>query len=516
MNLVAWPVLLPLVAGAGLLLVRDARARTAVAALAALATLGVELALLARTLDGEVLVVQMAAWPAPYGISLVADGLSSLMLALSGVTGLLTVLFAGSSLQHPSRHGQGALLNRAREALGAQALLQFLLMGVNMSFLTGDLFNLFVAFEVMLISSYGLLLLGGELPQLREGFKYVLINLVSSAVFVLAAGMAYGLFGTLNMADIAQRVAAHGPDPRITLVALLLALVFATKTALFPLGFWLPNSYPVPPAALSAFFAALLTKVGAYALIRTFTLLFPQEDGIRLTLLLLAAVTVPIGALGAIARQRWRHALAFGNVASVGYLVSGAFVGTEAGMAAALYYLVNSVLVVFALFLVAALAERIAGVGYRAEGHLSFYPWLGVGFFVAAMALAGMPPTSGFIGKYAVIAALLEAGGTLRYLVAAGAVLSGFLLLYAVVQIWRGFFWGESDAVHRVALPRPMTALTGVAVGLVVLLSLFSGPVYDAAGKIAAELAGNRAYLAAVLVDGEGELRAPEPHPEGE
>jgi multicomponent Na+:H+ antiporter subunit D len=499
MNLLAWPVLLPLLAAVALLPTPRARLRTALGIAAAAVTLGVELAILARALSGEVLAVQMASWPAPFGITLVADGLSAVMLVLSGITGLLTVAFAGSSLQRPPHRGLGGLLNRAREAYGAQALLQFLFMGVNMSFLTGDLFNLFVAFEVMLVASYGLLLLGGELPQLREGFKYVVINLLSSAVFVAAAGMAYGLFGTLNMADIAQRLATHGPDPRVTAVAGLLALAFAVKAAMFPVGFWLPNSYPVPPAAISAFFAALLTKVGAYALIRIFTLLFPAEDGIKLILLAAAGLTVLFGALGTLTRRRWRHLLSFANVASIGYLLTGAFVGTQAGLEAALYYLINSVLVIFALFLVAALAEAIAGPRFEEGGHLEVYPWLAGGFFFAMMALSGMPPTSGFIGKYGLIAALLGSGGGVAAGVAVVAIAGSLLLLYAGVQVWRGFFWGESDAVHRVRLPAAMTGVTALAVVLLAALALFSGPVYGAAAMVAEQLAGNADYLQAVL-----------------
>ena len=499
MNLIAWPILLPLVAGAVLILVPRPRARTAVSVSASLSVLAVSLAIGVRAFGGEVLVAQMADWPAPFGISLVADRLAAMMLVLSSATGLLTVLFAGSSLQHPPRRGQGPLLNRAREAFGAQSLLQFLFMGVNMSLLSGDLFNLFVAFEVMLVASYGLLLLGGELSQLREGFKYVVVNLIASAIFVIAAGLAYGLFGSLNMADIAVRLAEHGPDQRITLVALLLALVFAIKAALFPFGFWLPDSYPVPPAATSAFFAGLLTKVGAYALIRSFTLMFPQEELIHTVILVLAGLTILLGGFGAIARRRWRHVLAFANIAGIGYLTMGAFAGTSASLSAALYYLAHSVLVVFALFLVAALAERIAGPDYRIEGHLARYPWLGVGYFVAAMALAGVPPTSGFVGKYSLISALIGAGGDLRLWIAGGAVVTSFLLLYAGMQIWQRFFWGESDAVHQVRLPRPMMAVTATALVLVIGLAALSGPAFEFAQKTAAQLSDGRQYIEAVL-----------------
>jgi multicomponent Na+:H+ antiporter subunit D len=502
MNIATWPVLIPLLTAAVLLVVPTAFWRTVLSTAAAVLTLAVELAILARALSGEVPVAQMGSWPAPFGITLVADGLASLMLVLSGITGLLTIIFAGSSLQRAPRRGLGGLLNRARESFGAQALLQFLIMGVNMSFLTGDLFNLFVAFEVMLVASYGLLLLGGELPQLREGFRYVVVNLLSSAVFVAAAGMAYGLFGTLNMADISQRLADHGPDPRVTAVAALLALVFAVKAAIFPFGFWLPNSYPVPAAAVSAFFAALLTKVGAYALIRVFTLLFPDESGIKLLLLAAAGLTVLFGALGTITRQRWRHVLAFANVASIGYLLTGAFLGSRPGLEASLYYLVNSVLVIFALFLIAALAEALAGPQFHAEGHLQAYPWLAAGFFVSMLALTGMPPTSGFVGKFGLMAALFGSGGPLPVAVAVVAVLGSLLLLYAGVQIWRGFFWGESDAVHMVRLPLAMSAVTAVSVALLAALALFSGPVYAVASLVAEQLGSNGDYLNAVLPRG--------------
>ncbi|MEX2543377.1 MAG: proton-conducting transporter membrane subunit [Trueperaceae bacterium] len=499
MNLVAWPVLVPLLAAILLMITPGARMRSALSVAAAVLTLGIEIAILARAVSGEVLAVQMGSWPAPFGITLVADGLSAVMVVLSGVTGLLTVAFAGSSLQRAPHRGLGGLLNRAREAYGAQALLQFLFMGVNMSFLTGDLFNLFVAFEVMLVASYGLLLLGGELPQLREGFKYVVVNLLSSAIFVAAAGLAYGLFGSLNMADISQRLVGHGPDVRVTAVAALLALAFAVKSAMFPLGFWLPNSYPVPPAAVSAFFAALLTKVGAYALIRIFTLLFPAEDGLKLVLLAGAGLTVLFGALGTITRQSWRHLLSFANVASVGYLLAGAFIGSQAGLEAALYYLINSVLVIFALFLIAALAEAIAGPRFRAGGHLEAYPWLAGGFFLAMMALSGMPPTSGFIGKFALIDALVRNGGLVATTVAVIAVAGSLILLYAGVQVWREFFWGETDAVHHVRLPLAMSGITGVAVVLLAALALFSGPVYAMAVLVADQLGGNVAYVRAVL-----------------
>ncbi|MCA9837733.1 MAG: hypothetical protein KC422_12520 [Trueperaceae bacterium] len=505
MNLLSLPILLPLFSGAVLLLLPKRALRTLMALIAAILTLLVDLSILRTVLRGEVMVLQMSNWPAPWGISLVADGLTGIMLALSGLIALLTVMFASSSLAHEPRRGQSKTLNQLRERFGFQALLQFLIMGVNMSFLTGDLFNLFVAFEVMLISSYGLLLIGNELPQLREGFKYVVVNLLASAVFVVAAGMMYGLVGTLNMADISVKIAeyssSHGADARLSLLAMMLALVFATKAAVFPLGFWLPSAYPVPVAAASAFFAALLTKVGVYSLIRTFTLLFPQEQLIHTILLVLAAFSMLVGAFGMISQSRWRHTLAFANISSIGYLLMGVFTTGSAGMTGALYYLIHTVLVIFCLFLIAALGEKIAGLKYTVEGHLNSYPWLGIAYFASALALAGIPPSSGFIAKYSLISASLRAGGTVNNWVAAAAVITGLLLLYATVEIWRGFFWGESHAVHKVVLPRGMTTTTVFSLALVISLAVFSGPIYKLAQRTAEQLMTNEAYTKAVLVE---------------
>jgi len=269
---------------------------------------------------------------------------------------------------------------------------------------------------------------------------------------------------------------------------------------MFPLGFWLPNAYPVPAAAASAFFAAILTKVGAYTLIRTFTLMFPEEPLIKTILLALAGLTMLSGSLGMIAQSRWRHALAFANVASVGYIMMGVFSGGIDSLSAALFYLMHSVTVVLTLFFIAALAEKIGGLRYISEGHLNKYPWLGLAYFVSALAIAGMPPSSGFIGKFSLIASVLQEGGALRYLVAAAAIIAGFLLLYATVEIWRGFFWGEDDSVHKVALPLGMKAVTAVATSLVVALAIFSGPIYKIADQSAAQLSNSSSYIDAVLV----------------
>lgn len=502
MSLLLLPVILPLAGAALLMLLRRARARFFTAIAVSVLTLAAQLALAVTVFREGAVAAQMAGWEAPFGITLAVDGLSAVLLVLSGTVGLLSVFFVNATMAAEPRRGYANLLKRAREMFGAHALFQFLFMGVNLSFITGDVFNLFVAFEVMLIASYGLLLLGGELPQLREGLRYVVINLISSTIFVGGAGLAYGLFGTLNMADIAQRVAAHGPDARVTAVALVLALVFATKSAIFPFGFWLPNSYAVPMTPASAFFAAMLTKVGAYSLIRMFTLMFPSETGVQQILLVLAAATVLIGALGAVARQRWRHIMSFVNVASIAVVVIAAMAGNREGLTAAVYYLVNSVLVVFALFLTAALAERLSGPSTLKGGHLSLYPWLGSGFFIVMIAAAGLPPTSGFIGKFAVIGALFRLESIPGTAAAIAVIVSGIVLLYAGVQVWMGYFWGDPSQLRRRRLPRGMTAIAAVAVLLVMLLPVLSGPLYGLAGEVAQQLESNAAYFRAVFPAG--------------
>lgn len=500
MNILTLPVLLPLFGGTLLLLLKTPRRRARWGVAAAFVTLLASGVIAARSFTGAVLSTQLGGWPAPYGITLVADGLTGIMLLLAGVTGLLSAVYAASSLKRASRPGETAELNRAREAFGTPALLQFLLMGVNMSFLTGDLFNLFVSFEVMLIASYGLLLVGSELRQLREGFKYVVVNLVASALLVAAAGLAYGLFGTLNFADIASRLEGVSGDPRVTLLALMLALVFVTKAAVFPFGFWLPYSYPAVPGAVGAFFGAMLTKVGVYALLRLFTLLVPGETALQNGLLALAGLTILFGALGACVQGRWRHLLAFANVASVGYLVMGLASGA---LAPTLFYLIHSVLVVFTLFSLAGLAEWLAGERFGSEahagGHLAAYPLLGAVYFVGALALAGLPPTGGFIGKFALVRALLEAGGTLRLAVAGAAVAAGLLLLIAGMNVWRGFFWGAAGAVEPQALPAGMWRVTMAGGGLLVLLAVLGGPVYGLSEQVAAQLGDPEGYITRVL-----------------
>ncbi|WP_045233478.1 proton-conducting transporter membrane subunit [Deinococcus pimensis] len=493
MNAVVLPVVVPLAAAILLLFVRHASVRWWLSLGASLLTLAVSALLLPATLRGEVLVSALGDWPAPWGIQIVADALSAVTLTASAITAVLAV-----TLSRPT-------VDSRRERFGHHALLQFLFTGVNLSFLTGDLFNLFVAFEVTLVASYALVTLGGAVGQLREGFRYVVFNLLVSALFVVGAGLSYGLLGTLNFAHLAERVAALGPTPAVTALALLLMTVFATKTALFPLAFWLPGSYPEPPPATGAFFAAVLTKVGAYALIRVFSTVFTSEPDVTgPALMALGGLTVLVGALGALSQRTWRAILSFTVVGSVGFLAFGLGLGSEAGLAATVFYLLSSVVVTFTLFAVAAWAERASlQEETRVGGALEVAPWLAGGFMAGLLGMVGLPPTSGFVGKFGLVLAGAREGGWLAWLGVAAMLVSSLVTLVALVTVWRRFFWGEVCLPRRPGVPPSLTVTVAAAVALTVLLAAFSGPVYRAASVTAAQLATPDVYVRGVLRGGE-------------
>jgi multicomponent Na+:H+ antiporter subunit D len=492
MNLLVLPVILPLIAASLLLAVTAPRVRFMLAVLATLATLGISLFIFTRVITGEILTTQLGDWVAPYGITLVADRLTGLMLVLSGFVTLITVV------------NSSATLGAVRGRFGHHALLQFLFMGVNMSFLTGDLFNLFVSFEVMLVASYAIVTLGSSLAQLREGLKYVIINLLLSAVFVVACGFAYGILGTLNMAQLSVRSSELGPTPIIAALSLLLGIVFATKSAIFPLAFWLPGTYPAPPPAISAYLGALLTKVGVYSLLRLYTLLFPAEIPVVQPLLLVAAIlTMLVGAFGALSQVRWRHLLSFATMGSVGYLVFGLALFNATGFGATIFYLINSIVVIFSLFLIAGYAERLTGFqDMRLGGLLESSPYLAIGFFISALALIGLPPTSGFIGKFALVRAGLETGRPLVTIGVVSVLVASLITLIVMMRVWRWFFW-ETHELRLANVPTLVSWSTVVGVALVILVTIFSGQIYALALVTGDQLATPSHYIEAVLPEEE-------------
>ena len=487
--------------GTGLLLLLPLRRplKVGLALGGALLVLLFALLLLLGTADGAVLVHQVGGWAAPFGIVLTADRLSAYFSLLAAVAGAFALWFMLEDR------------DRVREQYFSLALMHFLFAGVQLSFLTGDLFNLFVAFEVMLVASYALAVLGSTREQLREGFRYIVMNLTASSLLVTACGLAYGVLGTLNFAHLAQRSAELGPRGTVGAIGVLLMLVFASKAALFPLGFWLPGTYPALPPAVSAFFAAVLTKVGVYALIRVFTTVFPADNALPQTFLLtLGAGTMLFGALGAVSQKEWRRILSFTVMGSVGYLAFGLGLGTPDALRAALAYLSVSVLVTLALFLLAAVAEKASGnKGIRARGFVDFMPLLAACFLLCALTISGLPPTAGFVAKYALIRAGLAAGSGLALLAVVSALLSSLITLYAMITIWRGFFWGKHPREEPVRpLPLSLQLPAYLASAVVALLAVFAGPLFGFAEQTARELRDNGHYIRAVL--GEGPVVIPE------
>ncbi|MPZ76448.1 MAG: Na+/H+ antiporter subunit D [Deltaproteobacteria bacterium] len=385
--------------------------------------------LLATVWDDGIQVMAMGNWPAPFGIVFVADLFSAMMVVIAGVMGFAVAIYSLVTM------------DRGRESFGYYALLHFLLLGVCGAFLTGDLFNLYVWFEVMLMASFVLLALGGERPQMEGAIKYVTLNLISSALFLAAVGLLYGVAGTLNMADLAQKLRAPDDANLVTTIAMLFLVAFGIKAGIFPLFFWLPASYHTPPVAVSAIFAALLTKVGVYALIRVFTLLFVQDIGYTHTvILILAGLTMVTGVLGAIAQNEFRRILAFHIISQIGYMIMGLGIFTQAALAGSIFYTLHHIIVKTNLFLVSGVAHFVHGTYdlKKLGGLYKNFPGLSFLFLIPALSLAGVPPLSGFFGKLT----LAQAGiASEQYVIVATALAVGLLTLFSMTKIWLEAFW---------------------------------------------------------------------------
>lgn len=483
----------------------------------AVATLAVVLAVAATLLYATdrygPQVVRVGGWPAPLGIVLVADRLSALLLVVSAAVTLCVLVYAtGQGMADDDRAGPLAVFHPTFIILMA---------GVADAFLAGDLFNLYVGFEILLSASYVLLTLGGTPARIRAGTTYIVVGLVSSVIFLIALGLSYAATGTLNMADLAVRLAGLPPSVRLVL-QLTLLLAFGVKAAVFPLSAWLPDSYPTAPAPVTAVFAGLLTKVGVYAMIRTETLLFPGRRAAGL-LLVVAALTMIIGILGAIAQTDLKRMLSFTLVSHIGYLVFGVGLMSVTGLGAAIFYVAHHITVQTTLFLVAALVERRGGTADldRMGGLARRAPLLAVLFFVPAMSLAGIPPLSGFLGKLGLLRAGVAAGTPLAYALVATGLVTSLLTLYAVARVWNRAFWRvpPEDAVARPGtvlesaraamsgtrivvpevLPRRMVGATVALVLLGLAFTAFAGPLVRYTDRAAAELLRRGPYVGAVL-----------------
>jgi multicomponent K+:H+ antiporter subunit D len=491
------PILVPLLAGALMLLLPRQGLRRGLGVAAVLAQLGLALALLDRVADGTTLVYALGNWPAPFGIVLVADRLAAWLLVTTALVALFALLYAMRGDDETGLH--------------FHALFQWQLLGLNGAFLTGDLFNLFVFFEILLIASYALLLHGRPDPaRTRAGLHFVVINLLGSSLFLIAVGTLYGVLGTLNMADLAMKVAATPPDAvgLVRAAGLLLFGVFALKAALLPLYLWLPAGYAQASAPVAALFA-IMTKVGAYSILRVFVPIFgpgagPVADLTGPWLLPLALATLAAGGLGALAATGLKRQVAYLVVASVGSLLTAFGLGSAAGISAGLYYLPHSTFAAAALFL---LADLIA----KGRGELGdrFHPGpaipgtviLGTLFFVLAVAMVGLPPLSGFLGKALTLKAAL---GHLMLPWVMGVVLLGGLCGLVALARTGSLLFYRGEPVADAAPATDYWALAPVVGLLVLILGLtgFAGPLSDLTTAIAGDLLDPAGQAHAVLGGG--------------
>ncbi|WP_457808384.1 Na+/H+ antiporter subunit D [Kushneria sp. EE4] len=493
---VALPILIPLTAGAlSMAFWRSRMMQRLIGVVGTAMLLVVSIWLFVSVQAQGHVVMHAGGWEAPFGITLVADLLSAIMIVLTGIIGFAVAVYSLPTI------------GRGHETFGYYPLLHLLLAGVAGAFLTGDIFNLYVWFEVMLLASFALLILGGERAQMEGAIKYVTLNLLSSVIFLSAIGLLYGLLGTLNMADIARRVALVEDNTLIDVVAVMFMISFGIKAAAFPLFFWLPAAYHTPPVAVSALFAGLLTKVGVYALFRVFTLIFNQSvDFTHEILLWGAALTMLTGVLGAAAQFEFRRILSFHIVSQIGYMLMGLALFTPLALVGGVFYILHHIIVKTNLFLISGIVYRLKGTHdlKKLGGVYKAWPLLGVLFLIPALSLAGVPPLSGFFAKFVLIRASIEAG---EIAITVIALVVGLLTLYSMTKIWAEVFWKKApdeDAEKGVGpvSQRHLWLMILPVVGLAactVFIGLNGQLLYDVAEASAAQLLNPQGYINAVL-----------------
>jgi len=486
--LLAVPVLTPLVAAAVMLIARPLRAQRTMSFIALATATGAALATFVRSwVDGDITVLRAGGWIGPIAITLVADRLAAVMV-LVGLVVMTIVLAYAIGQRTADEHSP--FYHPVYMVMAA---------GVAQAFMAGDLFNLFVAFEILLIASYVLLTLEGTNEQVRSGTTYVVLNILESLVLLLAVGLVFAATGTVNMAELPARL-AELPDGVRAGLNLLLLVAFGIKAAVFPLFFWLPDAYPTAPSSVSAVFAGLLTKVGVYCIIRTQTLLFPGE--FRDLIIVVGVLTMVIGVIGAISHNDIKRLLSFHIVSQIGYMVFGLGVGGSAAIAATIFFLIHQIPVKTALFLVEGIVERDSGSSSldAVSGLARRSPLLAVMFLVPAFSLAGLPPFSGFLGKFAIV----QAGFSSKEYVGVGvALVVSLFTLLSMTKIWANAFWGEppAGAAERGGLlirNKLMTMSTAIIVVIGVGVAVVAGPLYGYALQAADQLLDVAGYINAV------------------
>ncbi len=486
------PIALPLL-GAGIILaLRSRKLQSLLTAVVFAFVLAAAIVLAVGVMFHGPIVLNVGNWAAPVGIVLVADRLSILMLVTSVTVTFLVLLYSiAQGVADGDRGAPSAIYFPAFLILSA---------GVSNAFLSGDLFNLYVGFEILLAASFVLITMGGTNERMRTGTVYVVVSLVSSAIFLASIGFIYAATGTVNFAQLAQRLPEIDPGMRLVLEVMLL-IAFGIKAAIFPLSAWLPDSYPTASAPVTAVFAGLLTKVGIYGYIRTQTLLFP---GGRLDsyLAAVAIATMIMGILGAVAQQDIKRLLSFTLVSHMGYMVWGISMSDVAGLSSTIFYAVHHIMVQTGLFLVVGLIERIGGTTSLVKlGSLGkVAPLIAVLYLVPALNLAGIPPLSGFLGKIGLMEASAARGTPMDWALIGTGILTSLLTLYAVIRVWNMAFWQEAPKPLTPApCPRRMIGAAGTLVALTVGLTVVASPLRTYTDSAATLLRVRTPYIEAVL-----------------
>lgn len=492
-NFLILPILIPLITGVLLIFAnKSIMLQRWIAGLSAFITVVVAAMLVQKVKNDGVQTLNLSNWDAPFGITLVSDMLSALLVLTTSVVAFACIIYSFKGI------------GEEREKFHYYAAFNFLIVGVNGAFTTGDIFNLFVFFEVMLMSSYVLILLGGTKIQLRESIKYILVNVISSALFVISIAYLYSVVGTLNMAHISVRLSELSGISQpgiVTIIGVLFLIVFGLKGAIFPLYFWLPGSYYAPPVPVMAIFGALLTKVGVYSIIRTYSLFFFEEAGyIQQLLIVLAILTIVGGLIGAIAYWDVKKIVIYNIIVAVGLILFGIATMNQDALTGSVFYLIHDMIIKAALFLLVGLMAAIAGTSNLRSmgGMIKRYPGLGWTFFLAALALAGIPPLSGFVGKL-----LIVQGGfaSEHYWGAAIVLMSSLFVLISIMKIFINGIWGKPRAFeNEERVPYKKLLIAPV---ILVILSVCYGVgadfVYPYISQAAETLTNTNIYIDAVL-----------------
>ncbi|MCH6257562.1 Na+/H+ antiporter subunit D [Puniceicoccaceae bacterium K14] len=490
-NLIILPVILPFIGALiGLLAPKSPNTQTRIGIATFAATFAASIAILLKVNTAGHLTLLLGGWEAPFGISFVVDRLAGLMVAVSCLVGLAVAIFSKDDLESSLRSNWFYPLSL------------FLVGAVNGSFITGDLFNLYVWFEIMLISSFALMTVGNTKSQFEGGFKYVAINLIASAFFLAGLGLLYGKMGTLNMADIALKLSVSPAGPLVNSSSALLLVAFSVKAGLFPFFFWLPASYHTPPSAITALFGGLLTKVGVYAIMRNYTLIFTQEaDFIRGTILALSLATMLVGVFGATSHFDMKRILCFHIISQIGYMTLGLALFTQLAIASAIFYTAHHIIVKTNLLLIAGIVQKKFGTNdlSKTGSLLKKAPWLAILFLIPCLSLGGIPPLSGFWAKYSLVKEALS----LEYYLTAGlALIVGVMTLYSMTKIWSEVFWKKAPEEEKITFNKT-TWNSYLPVGMFCLLTVFIGLnpqiLFTYAEAAADQLLRPNQYIEAVL-----------------